>query len=490
MDGKNILKFLERYWLQLVLIIAFLLRLPSLFEPISYGDEAIYLTLGNGIRKGLLLYRDIYDNKPPLLYLLAAIAGNLFWFRFLLLISCLTAIIIMSNLVKIFFPNNSSAQKFAVFFFALITTIPLVEGNIANSEIFQILPTITAAYLLLKEKKTTLSWFIAGFLLSLSVLLKVPAIFDLVAFVLFIVLFSTKKRFYLSSEILVLFLGVFLPIVLTSLYFGLHHELKLFFKIAFLQNLGYLSSWKTGTHAFSITNLLKTDFFLKGLFVSLTVIVLWWQKSKFKELFIFLIIWFLFSLFGATLSERPYPHYLIQVIPSFTLILALVFVKKAKAVLLIPLFSIILIGGVYLRYHVWRYPTVPYYQNFLSFVFGKKDRDSYFSYFNDQLPNYYKVAKGIVLLTTEKEKIFIWGDDAFLYVLTNRLPALRFVATYHINDFYSPEETARDLQKSLPSFIIVKQGSQSFPQLEAILRDNYFELQKEGSLIVFSKKPS
>lgn len=490
MDGKNILKFFRQYWLVLVLLITFLLRLPSLFEPISYGDEAIYLTLGGGIRRGLLLYRDIYDNKPPLLYLLAAIAGNLFWFRFLLLISCLTAIVVMSKLVKVFFSKNPLSQKFAVIFFALITSIPLAEGNIANSEIFQILPTITAVYLLLKEKKTTLNWFIAGFLFSLSVLLKMPAIFDFAALVIFVVLFSTKEKFYFSSKIFVLFLGFILPIFLVSLYFGLHHQLKLFFKIAFLQNLGYLSSWKTGSHAFSINSLLKTDFFLKGIFIFLTVMVMWWRKSKFKESFAFLIIWFLFSLFGATLSERPYPHYLIQAIPPFTLILALIFVKKPKAILLVPLFSTVLIACVYLRYHIWRYPTLPYYQNFLTFVLGKKDKDSYFSYFNGQLPNYYKVAEEIVLLTTEKEKIFVWGDDAFLYVLTRRLPAIPFVATYHINDFYSLEGVARDLQKSPPSFIIVKQDSQSFPQLESILENNYFKLQKEGSLIVFSKRTS
>ncbi|PIU74874.1 MAG: hypothetical protein COS76_03785 [Candidatus Portnoybacteria bacterium CG06_land_8_20_14_3_00_39_12] len=488
MDGKNILKFFRRYWLVLVLLITFLLRLPSLFEPISYGDEAIYLTLGGGIRRGLLLYRDIYDNKPPLLYLLAAIAGNLFWFRFLLLISCLTAIVVMSKLVKIFFPKNSLSQKFAVIFFALISSIPLVEGNNANSEIFQILPTITAVYLLLKEEKTTLNWFIAGLLFSLSVLLKVPAIFDFAALILFIVLFSTKKKFYFSSKILVLFLGFILPVFIVSLYFGLHHQLKLFFKIAFLQNLGYLSSWKTGSHAFSINNLLKTDFFLKGIFIFLTVMMLWWQKSKLKGLLAFVIIWGLFSLFGATLSERPYPHYLIQIIPPFTLILAFVFLKKTRATLLVPLFSIVLIACTYLRYHVWRYPTLPYYQNFLAFILGQKDKDSYFSYFNGQLPNYYKVAEEIVLLTTEKEKIFVWGDDAFLYVLTRRLPAIPFVATYHIKDFYSLGEVAKDLQKSPPSFIIVKQGSQPFPQLESILENKYFKLQKEGSLIVFSKR--
>ncbi|MEM4230723.1 MAG: hypothetical protein QXF25_02510 [Candidatus Pacearchaeota archaeon] len=51
----------------------FLLRLPSLFEPNWYGDEGIYQVLGAGIRTGRLLYKEIFDNKPPLLYLVYAI---------------------------------------------------------------------------------------------------------------------------------------------------------------------------------------------------------------------------------------------------------------------------------------------------------------------------------------------------------------------------------------------------------------------------------
>ena len=40
------------------------------------------MTLGNAFRKGLVFYRDIHDNKPPLLYLLAALSfGHFYLFR-------------------------------------------------------------------------------------------------------------------------------------------------------------------------------------------------------------------------------------------------------------------------------------------------------------------------------------------------------------------------------------------------------------------------
>lgn len=52
-------------WLCVLMALVVILRVPSFFEPYNYGDEMIYLTLGQGMRQGLTLYKDIHDNKPP-----------------------------------------------------------------------------------------------------------------------------------------------------------------------------------------------------------------------------------------------------------------------------------------------------------------------------------------------------------------------------------------------------------------------------------------
>src|SRR3989344_7567833 len=51
----------------------FLLRFPSMFEPYWYGDEGVYQALGLGMDNARVLYRDIFDNKPPFLYILYGI---------------------------------------------------------------------------------------------------------------------------------------------------------------------------------------------------------------------------------------------------------------------------------------------------------------------------------------------------------------------------------------------------------------------------------
>src|SRR5260370_4820629 len=60
----------KEFWFLMSISVAFfLLRLPSLLEPYWYGDEGIYETIGLALSKGRFLYTQIWDNKPPLLYL-------------------------------------------------------------------------------------------------------------------------------------------------------------------------------------------------------------------------------------------------------------------------------------------------------------------------------------------------------------------------------------------------------------------------------------
>src|SRR3989344_1570657 len=128
--------------LVLLVLFAIVLRIPTLFEPYWYGDEAIYLTLGEGIRQGLLLYRDLFDHKPPLIYLLASLSGSLFWFKFALLLSSVLSIVLFWKLAGWIFENKFRPIFFSSIVFTLLTTLPTLEGNIANSELFMLALTL------------------------------------------------------------------------------------------------------------------------------------------------------------------------------------------------------------------------------------------------------------------------------------------------------------------------------------------------------------
>jgi len=97
-------------WLFWLLVVVLILRIPSFFEPYSYGDEMIYLTLGEAVRRGIPLYKAIHDNKPPLLYPTAAVAGNLFWFKAILAFWHAVCVYLFWKLSEVFFKKIKAQQ--------------------------------------------------------------------------------------------------------------------------------------------------------------------------------------------------------------------------------------------------------------------------------------------------------------------------------------------------------------------------------------------
>ena len=236
-------------WLFWLLLVTFILRIPSFFEPYSYGDEMIYLVLGEAIRQGIPLYSGVHDNKPPLLYVMAAIAGNLFWFKAILTIWHLIAVFIFWKLTSVLFPKNLRAQQIATVTFALFTTIPLLEGNIVNAELFMIGPTILGFFILLTAKPTFRNIFVSGLLFSVATLFKVPAAFDIPAIVFLWLTQSKLKKQQLKAVLRktsILILGFAIPILASLIFYALRGAFREYLVAAFLQNVGYLSSFRPG----------------------------------------------------------------------------------------------------------------------------------------------------------------------------------------------------------------------------------------------------
>lgn len=472
--------FKKNKFIIILLLSVFVLRIPSLFEPYWYGDEGIYLTIGMGIRRGLLLYKELFDNKPPVIYLITAITnGNQFWFKFLLTSSLLVSIYFFNKFAKIVF--NDKSARISTIIFSILTTIRTFEGNIANAELFILMPTIISIYLLNKifvneEKNPPVLYFLSGILLSIGFLTKVPALFDFLSIFIFIVIFSKKKLNLFNRNVYSLILGYSLLILTTCLYFYLKGIFKEFFTSAFLQTAGYLTSWKTGTHVFSPINFIKGDMFIRFMITVLCVLIFWLKRRNNDRLFSFLLIWFIFSLFGATLSGRPYPHYLVEILLPTSLLIGYYVENKEKKKIIYGLLLSILLVFSFVRYHFWFYPTISYYKNFIDFSIGVKDKNQYFYYFGKNIPTLYRLAYQISKYSSENDSLFIWGNEPSLYPLSKRIPATPFTASYHIKDLNYYDQTIGYLNRNRPSSILVDNKESKFLLLENILNEKYIKI--------------
>jgi len=453
-------------WLEILLGFVFLARIPTFFEPFYYGDEMIYLTLGNAVRRGLILYKDIHDNKPPLLYLVAAVAGNVFWFKVILCFWSLITIVLFWKLVKKLLDDRKK-ELAATIAFAILTTIPLLEGNIVNAENFLIGLVIAAFLIIFSLKNNFKNLFLAGALLSLAALFKIPAIFDAGALILFWLVTNPREL----KKTLFLGIGIATPILVTFVWYYFRGALPDYLKAAFLQNVGYLSSFRPGDvmQPFLVRN---GPVLVRGGVVLLGSFLLWLRKKKLSKEFIFSSLWLLTALFSATLSERPYPHYLLQAAaPAAIFISLLLYSKNMEQVLsLIPLFVLVFVP-VYYKYGY--YPTFPYYSRFAEFALGKINKVQYISKFDRNTNSNYEIADFIVKSTKPTDKIFVWGDSPALYALSRRLPVIKYTAAYHITDFSSKADVLVQISAQKPVFIVVLAGSPEFKDLYTLLNKNY-----------------
>lgn len=459
------------------------LRLPTLFEPYWYGDEGIYLTLGQAIKHGLTIYQQIHDNKPPTLYYLAALGGTVFGFRLLLLLWMIPTLYCFYLLVRHFFSGR--ARTVAFFLFLILSSIPLIEGTIANAEIFMLLPTIAAFLLFLQRaKKPSSSWFLwIGLLLGFAFTIKVPVAIEFAFICFWLLLTSLQNLKSLIPRYFFLLTGFSLPILLWTFYFYLHGALTPFLNAALLQNFGYLSSWATGSHTSSVASggLSQRGLVLIGVWMLLAFLFL---KKKVHRDVLFVVGWFTATIFGALLSGRPYPHYLIQVLPPFCLLVGFLFVHlKSKLLAILSLLGLLILTVGYQFYY---YPVVRYYLNFYSYIFHLESPAAYQAYFGSRVNDNQNLANFLQASTTPQDQIFVWGDEPFVYAESRRLPVGRFTVAYHIVELNAQKETMDKLEAHLPNFIITyPMANRPFPALNDFIDKYYYFVRAFGDAQVY-----
>jgi len=469
-----------------ILMVTFFIRVPSLFEPLWVDDEAIYLTIGQKILHGGVMYLDIFDHKTPGIYYLAAatikfLGASLWSFHFMLMIWVLVSLVIFYFLAKKMF--SEKIALLATFFLALLTSTPLLEGNTVNSEILTILP-ITIGILFGLDKRL----FLSGIFFSIAFLFKFPAIFDFLAFFIFATLVMSKENYSLVIKALSkLVLGFLLPFTLTVLYFLINGALGKYLYSIFYFNVGYVNY----NNHFIIENglliikaiplLLIICFFVYKTLINKTS-----NKKIRLSLFDFLIIWLFFSFYGAVFAGRPYEHYLIQTAPAFSLIAAASFFQKniSKIGLLVLAFIVILAFSLRFR------PSIPsfYYPIFFRYVSSDTNFESYAGYFKPEVNRNYNLAsflKGCEKYsgsgvceetrTQNTDKLYIFSNAPAIYFLSGLDPASRYINFYHIAESKKiQDEVAKEIIKEKPRYILIEKSlEKQFPKLEDIVSSSY-----------------
>lgn len=510
---KQVDNTLKSYWPLLLLLLAVvILRIPNFFEPYWYGDEGIYLALGTAMRHGLRLYAEIIDHKTPLIYYLAMVPSQ-FHFRVLLLGWMLVTTAAFYDVTQRLF-NNRIATITASVLFVLFTTLPWLEGNIPNGELFVMGFVIVGGALfartslwqvLFKNKKKSkiaipneVFTLLAGVFMGLGVLTKVPAVFDVAAFFTVIWFFLLRyvklipRKFkdflvtlsYSVYQGLLLAVGVALPIFVSIVYFIVRGSGQAYLDFGLLYNFRYAGSWQLPfEHPFLLFWFsLPGKVLVAAIFILLLSLLTKWIKPRFQ----FIASWSILAMVAALLSNRPYPHYFLQVVPPLALTLGamvatalelknkytLAALKQFVLEVLFTLFLTLNLVGTLLLLNFGLYPTVSYYTRWFKLVTGQISTQEYNQTFDRLMSDNYEAAE--IITSSPDPYLFIWGTNPMLYALTEKVPTGRFTVSFHIKDFDAYEETLTDLKARKPEYIVVmKNETSEFPGFYEYLTDNY-----------------
>lgn len=437
-----------------------LLYAPFLASPFE-RDEGVYATVAQGLLAGEIPYRDLFDNKPPLVYAWYAFSFALFGehvFAPRLLASTLlagTAFVLFLQ-VRLLFPVR--AAYLAAALFGLAMGVPYVALH-ANTEAFMMLPLMGSLLAFtLGMARRHLGWFaLAGVLAALALMTKQVALWNLVALLL-VAPWWRRKQGYAGAH-------VFLPSLcmagaalastaLILLPFAVSGALDDFFYANVSYNYRYVGVTSYPQRVFHFKRALlfalyfvgATAPLVAGSLAGLAVTL----RRPLSPAYALALAWAVASALGVSMGARFYPHYFLQIVPSLAFFSAIALDAHIEALparparpLLAAAASLVLIALV-TNGLLWLAPRATE-KRLSSDVYHQKQWETA----SRQLAQY------IAARTSAHDRILNYGREAQLYFYADRLPATRFFYDWAYG--YDPatlDTTLNHLRSDPPALVI------------------------------------
>ena len=318
------------------LILIFSMCSP-LFRTNTWADANAFLTMGKGIVYGLVPYRDLFEQKGPLLYLMHAIntllTPNQFW-----TIALFEAIALATSLIYIFKILSLYGTRLQATLVTLIYPYLLLPWSIfqtGNSAEEFVLPFVfITLYIVLKNLKlatdfTKKDFFILGICVAVVLWIKYTLLGVWIGFYFAILLSTVIKKNWneLKDAIIYTSLGLLLASLPILLYFAVNNAVSELFDIYFIFNMKSYPSQSSAPFLLALpVKLLQiiavSLYYLQqnivpGIFIIIGYISFMFSKENFvtKKEKLFFTSMISFSFLTAYFGLKAYAYYFLIVIP-------------------------------------------------------------------------------------------------------------------------------------------------------------------------------
>lgn len=461
------------------------LRYPTLYEPAWYGDEGIFAAIAHNMLEGRALYSDAWDNKPPGIFLTYAAVRALFGPSVLALHAVAMAAVLITQIGVMAIATVLYGAKRALFaglIFAFVMGTPIIEGNLAMTETFMIVPTTLAALIAVitpraAAERRFVCYAATGMLLGLAAAYKQVAVFDALAIALIIAFTSDEPLRPILAMVSGL-AGVQAAVAVAFVATGAFPE----YWYAVIGSLGLYSGLSTSGPFERLAGYLPA---------ALVVAYLLRRRQLGGEIGMrhFPMLWLGFALAGAMSSTFAFPHYLQQAAPAFALVLVSDPLPKERDDLgrvTLAVAAVLVVAVVFGQFgDAFRdrrqLNPVEYYRTFVSHEWGSMsdlDRDYYF--------DGKVVAVNDITRYIEDDgagdTLFAWSELPWLYAEGELTNPTRYYTSF-LGEIVPDAKTEilGDIESSPPAYIVVSEDVYApFPELDQIVERRYELLRAQG----------
>lgn len=435
-----------------LLFLAFCTKSSFLYPYNDWYDANNFLTLGKGLVHGLVPYRDLYEQKGFLLYLLHAVCyiipGPHFFGVYLLeSFAFMFFLFYAGKIIQLYLPTSYVYWILPVISGILLSSESFCQGDSAE-ELCAPLIMITLFHTLHYFKETYPSvfpykyLFINGLLAGMIFWIKYTLLGFHFAFMatLFFIMLKDKHLARSIKSCFVFLSGMLLISTPILLYFYSHNSLADLFQVYFYNNIFLYDTEKSSSLVtLLITILLRIgDTFLRNLqFSSFTIlgILVFLFSKKYIPSFIGRLMLLVEAVFLSSLiytgSNFPYYGYILCIFPVLGLI-----VISSVIELYLPKFSDVFHLSRVTKF-LQRYGAFLFISCSLAFAFFRSPNTDFILTPKEQLVQY-QFAN--IINQKEQATLLNYGFlDAGFYTVSNVLPTERFFQMQNISYEAFPE---------------------------------------------------
>jgi len=517
-------------WVSLIAVVGvFILRLPGIVQPMG-PDQGLYATIAWCMQRGLALYRDLFEQKPPGLFLTYrlgfALFGSrtsaIFWLDYL---AGAGTVLVLFDLGRRLVSLRFGALTAALAAFATLPAARYANGGFVERSVTEPFVTLFASAAAWAAVRVFMgrgdSWtFAAGLFVGVAVLYKQTALIYLPALALWMLIatdFARGRRFALYASA-----GVVVPPLLAFIWLWLRGVLADAWITLVEYNVAYLA---VGDHGLGFT----VNRFAHEVWRRVTgdevwavgtvgaVAAVWadrWRSTAAGRAASLGIVWLAAAL-TATVANGPrvFTTYFTTSLAPLSLLSAWLFHQTlgsgGRRKTAIGLAALAFAAGMIVRSgSMNRLVSSTAWDT--RHLLGQTGRQEYLQRFRSRSAHAFSAADNERLAdyirahTDARDRLFVFGMAAGTYFSSGRLPASSFLFAYPAvsnmidQPRFSVEALAAELVHTAPRYIVLQRhngdefsgwhamDSFAAPPMVALLR-NYRQETEIGDFVLYRR---